>query len=828
MADSTPISSEQLVDPSAFPSLYENVEKLIELITTGQREITKLMVQTKGGIIGSSPATAQQAEELKKLIARVKELETAQEKLRVTGKALTLEQAKARQVVQETNAEMRNAAKYLLATEGSVNSLRAKLAGLNVEWAKADEAQRNKLAPQLLDTTNKLKKLEEATGNHTRSVGNYTHGIIEAAKKTGGFVGIIDILGRALGVNEEVLHTLKETHSSLIMGARNLSHVTHGHTEAVGENTVAAETNTVAIEGETVALEEETVAAEEAAVATKSMTAAFMASPIGIILALVAGIAAVGIAIYEFTKEVDDSKLELDDLTESIKNYDEMLKITNGTIIKIAENKKAIDEAFGLKNGKQQLEDELNVLKAKEKARQIDLVNTEINLKDLQLVVDRAYKVGDIKEQTAAIEALNTEQKKYNKLLEAGNDYRHGVIIAEGKFQSELDKEKIKHAKVSEDYDDTLRHLKNDAIAYEYEKKKAEINEKFNDEQKKYVGHTEILLQLELNREKELQDLWLEQQRKFDKIKEEYKNNDIKKVQEDAKKESELNKDPTFSPQLKADFELAKTKKELKKKQHEEEIKEEESVAKELLKITKEYQDKIDKLKEDATNSQLDKNRSAIQVQAQLAATGRDNTLAYELKHQEELEKAKQKEIADQKKHAKEQEAIAIGLAVLQGYEKLVQTEKPIKALFDAIAGAEGAKIAGKALAGSAFEGTEDTGKNGDLDGKGGMLWMLHPNERVVKAEDNAKLNGMSNEDLVHNALMYENYNSSIAMADVSKSSQVQDSLNKILITKIETLTQVIKDKPESHTSIDNVGRIVSIKVNKGIKTITMRQTGLD
>ena len=55
------------------------------------------------------------------------------------------------------------------------------------------------------------------------------------------------------------------------------------------------------------------------------------------------------------------------------------------------------------------------------------------------------------------------------------------------------------------------------------------------------------------------------------------------------------------------------------------------------------------------------------------------------------------------------------------------------------------------------YDGTEDTGTAGQgMDSNGGRLAILHNNERVVTKAQNMRLNGMSNDDLVHNALIGE------------------------------------------------------------------------
>lgn len=47
------------------------------------------------------------------------------------------------------------------------------------------------------------------------------------------------------------------------------------------------------------------------------------------------------------------------------------------------------------------------------------------------------------------------------------------------------------------------------------------------------------------------------------------------------------------------------------------------------------------------------------------------------------------------------------------------------------------------------LDGTEDTGRGGNLDADGGFLSVLHPNERVMTKEQNAALMGMSNDEVV-------------------------------------------------------------------------------
>lgn len=58
----------------------------------------------------------------------------------------------------------------------------------------------------------------------------------------------------------------------------------------------------------------------------------------------------------------------------------------------------------------------------------------------------------------------------------------------------------------------------------------------------------------------------------------------------------------------------------------------------------------------------------------------------------------------------------------------------------------------------SLFDGTENTGRGGNVDSKGGFHAILHPNERVVPAKDNKFLKGIKNSELPKMAEFYKNF----------------------------------------------------------------------
>lgn len=93
--------------------------------------------------------------------------------------------------------------------------------------------------------------------------------------------------------------------------------------------------------------------------------------------------------------------------------------------------------------------------------------------------------------------------------------------------------------------------------------------------------------------------------------------------------------------------------------------------------------------------------------------------------------------------------------ALISGIAQAAATTGPLGAILGltavaaAIAGAFAIAQSLKPQQPSFFVGTEDTGPGGKADGKGGFHAILHPRERVLTAEQNKKLKGISNEKLV-------------------------------------------------------------------------------
>jgi hypothetical protein len=103
------------------------------------------------------------------------------------------------------------------------------------------------------------------------------------------------------------------------------------------------------------------------------------------------------------------------------------------------------------------------------------------------------------------------------------------------------------------------------------------------------------------------------------------------------------------------------------------------------------------------------------------------------------------------------------------------------------------------------FDGTEDTGKNGNgIDGKGGFHAVLHPNERVIPKSLNEQIGSLSNEALAKMANEYQN--GKLMRSNSQMGSALETAL---LINELKDLKQTIQMKPETNIGIGEITQSV-------------------
>lgn len=97
------------------------------------------------------------------------------------------------------------------------------------------------------------------------------------------------------------------------------------------------------------------------------------------------------------------------------------------------------------------------------------------------------------------------------------------------------------------------------------------------------------------------------------------------------------------------------------------------------------------------------------------------------------------------------------------------------------------------------YDGTEDTGRGGGVDGKGGFHAVLHPHERVIPKSLNDQIGNLSNEQLTRLAMEYNN--GRLVGQDVAHSSLDL----AIMVNELRDLKEVIKHKPETNIQLGEI-----------------------
>jgi hypothetical protein len=236
MADDFFISYGDLIrDDNTFSDLDKNIDKLEKRLKTLAKAQKKAFENVK-------PDDTNQIEKLEKSVV---ELTQAQKNLTEQKKAANKVK---KQTIQLTNEELvqreseklaqrervqraKQEAIILKAEKNNIASLRAQLSLATLEWKKytAEEIKSTKEGKKAFDDkkrlTEQLKKLEKATGDHRREVGNYANslnrlnGVSKKVRKTliGLFVGrnIISGIQRIGGAFKSLVDDFRDSDSAI-------------------------------------------------------------------------------------------------------------------------------------------------------------------------------------------------------------------------------------------------------------------------------------------------------------------------------------------------------------------------------------------------------------------------------------------------------------------------------------------------------------------------------------------------------------------------------------------------------------------------------------
>jgi hypothetical protein len=239
-----------------------------------------------------------------------------------------------------------------------------------------------------------------------------------------------------------------------------------------------------------------------------------------------------------------------------------------------------------------------------------------------------------------------------------------------------------------------------------------------------------------------------------------------------------------------------------------------------VFELTKENLDKTEQAQRDAIDREIDYREQRTEESRRRAELGLSNTLAFE---EAQRVKAELKAQEFEKRQARKRQLIADVEAFQAAY--LTNLKQPnansTQALTKALADIGKFKALKTVIGGFAYDGVEDTGDAGTVDNKGGKLWVLHPNERVLSKKENEPLlkMGVKNSDvpnLVAMGLQYQN-----SMPNLVASARL-NSGNLGLIQEIRELKEVVKNKTEYKDFTDKHGNHVTEMMQKGMKrTIT-------
>jgi TP901 family phage tail tape measure protein len=377
----------------------------------------------------------------------------------------------------------------------------------------------------------------------------------------------------------------------------------------------------------------------------------------------------------------------------------------------------------------------------------------------------------------------NFDSKALNNLIKRKARLEKAAIRAKAKFDKEaLDEKYEREAQarkdaLKEEYLNLIKNADGNATAI------AKINQNYANEQQK-LDAQERLRQTDLTSEKEL----INKQAA----------NEILRVNEDMYSDLESMDDKLLKELEKNNERLAQEEQdaiqdELERRQTAEEQK------REFIRLTTEYAIKQSQKVVDQIEKEIEAAEKQADTLRELAKQGNINaedSLAEQERIIAEANKRREKEL-------RRQQRLKLAQSVYETFSKNLESlqpgEKTSKALADTIRDTTLLQAFINSLPG--FEkGTEDTGKDGrGVDGKGGMLSVLHPNERVVPKSLNDQLNGMSNEELTRIATEYQN-------GTLINRTKGSDSLDfAIVVNELQDLKKVIKEKPETNIEVGQI-----------------------
>jgi hypothetical protein len=728
MADESIISYSDLIGKD---NTFKDIDKEIKRL---EKSLLSLANVLKKEIDLVNPNDVQQINELdkkvqeltqaKKNLTKAEEINAKAKKknIELTNEEL-IQREQEKNALRERVAIAKQQAILQKAEKDSIEALRARLALTTIEWKKltsaetTNTAQGRLLTAQKLELTNQLKKLEKATGDHRREVGNYTLAGNKAASMVSRLgvagnklTGVFGRAGRALdsvgfgafalaaaaatiawqffadniiGNSDEIIEKNKELKASIEGLTTDLTNIQReGKFLEIDNSNLSEAQKRLAKIG----LLQEDLGKADAELKASANEASELASRI---------------TQNQFKTELEKNEvvaraLELDikraKLAQSVLDADkEINKIQD-------EGNKAAEEAS--KKRKEAIEKEIELRKKLE----ADILKSNLDrlaaIEEVQARITELEieNIKDKQERLLALEDLRIKQEQQIALdgtdakLKALDDYKNLELE---RIKKGSDEEKALVDKIDKEIAEI--ELLNQRLSEE-QLKASEIRKQ--EIRKEFALSTEEIAPINVLENKQLKTLLDEKVQLVDEA-----NKDIKDSTDNLVKD------------LGASFEK-------------------------LGNFVVEIFDKQAELSGKAVEQQ----QSNLDRANERAANGLEANIAFE---EQKLAEKQAEQIKRQKEAKIAAEAVAL-LNLVSAYAQSGDKNALQKGLTD-----WGILKGLSAILEGFYDGTEDTGtvSNG-IDSKGGRLAILHNNERVVTKAQNKLLGGMSNEQLVQNALL--------------------------------------------------------------------------
>jgi len=480
-----------------------------------------------------------------------------------------------------------------------------------------------------------------------------------------------------------------------------------------------------------------------------------------------------------YAKErLEKAQNELIALEDNSRYYDRRLEVLAKTDLKLNNLNKTFDKQNDIQDKAVDSQKELNLYTSKylEILAKIQQYRNQVRETELQ---DQLNK--EIQKQKDSISQIGVpENSEIESILQQQLDFKLEALNKEFKANQKVREQEYKEEKKKlEEKRDTYK-----VGSQEYSKYKESLKALDED----YETETNFLAEQNADNKLKIEQDYKKEKQSIDKelfeTWEEYQTRQLEKQKNNAEKQLQQQKD-TFQ---KLD---------------------------QLAKFSADYFIAQSERKISAIDRQIDALNKQNDYMKDLAASGNINaqqSLAQNNKLIQEANKEKQKEL-------KKQEKIKLAMTVFDSYNANLQSKElgGQNALVKTIKDVSLLQAFINSLP-AFMEGTEDTGVNGKgVDGKGGFLSLLHPNERIVPKQLNEKMKGMTNLELSNLADDY-------LRGNVIKQDTVINTnwSTELIVSKLDSLEKAIVNKEEYKAE---VGEIIGgvMHVVETIKTKNQR-----